>query len=117
MSAGIPGLGLGGIFFVLSALLAPVFELPRTLRGRSSRARWAAIAAHLALSLAMIAAVALLLRLGSIAAGVPAITVGVLAAVLGVAKLADLAMRAAPRARAARARIRARSMDPAEERA
>ena len=38
MSAGLPGLGLGGLFFILSALLAPLLELGRPVRGRSSRA-------------------------------------------------------------------------------
>ncbi len=40
MSAGIPGIGLGGLFFVISALLMLVFEIVRTLQGRSSAERW-----------------------------------------------------------------------------
>jgi hypothetical protein len=35
-----PGAGIGGIFYLLSAVLMPFRELYRTLRGRSSRARW-----------------------------------------------------------------------------
>jgi hypothetical protein len=58
-----PGLGLGGLFFLLSALLAPLFELPRTLRGNSSWARWRAIASHFALALVMVAALELALVL------------------------------------------------------
>src|SRR4051812_35186417 len=70
MSAGLPGFGLGGIFFILSALLAPVFELPRTLRGRSSRARWSRIAGHLALALAMIVALEVALEILVTALGI-----------------------------------------------
>ncbi len=40
MTAGIPGVGLGGLFFVISALLMVVVELYRTVQGRSSVARW-----------------------------------------------------------------------------
>jgi hypothetical protein len=62
VSAGIPGLGLGGLFFVLSALLAPVLELVPTLRGRSSVARWRAIGRQFALALAMVIALDATLR-------------------------------------------------------
>src|SRR3954466_14662291 len=70
MSAGLPGFGLGGIFFILSAPLAPLFELPRTLRGRSSRARWGRIAGHLALALAMIVALEVALEILVTALGI-----------------------------------------------
>lgn len=135
MSAGLPGLGLGGIFFILSALVAPIFELPRTVRGRSSRARWRRIAGHLALALGMIVAIEVALEIlvtalgtgtphaadvttatggagsgaGHAAAAAPAggggvelaplpvppvaVTTALLAAILGLAKLADLAVR------------------------
>src|ERR671919_1328490 len=62
MSAGLPGLGLGGLFFVLSALLAPFVELIRTTRGRSSVAAWRVVGRQFALALTMIAAVELTLR-------------------------------------------------------
>jgi hypothetical protein len=62
VSAGLPGLGLGGLFFVLLALLAPFVELIRTMRGRSSVAAWRAVGRQLALALTMIAAVELTLR-------------------------------------------------------
>jgi hypothetical protein len=58
MTAGIPGIGLGGLFFVISALLMVILELYRTVRGRSSLARWrfvgyqAAIAAGIVLATA-----------------------------------------------------------------
>ena len=70
MSAGLPGLGLGGLFFILSALLAPIFELPRTLRGRSSRARWRRIVAHMSLALAMIVAIEVTLEILVTALGI-----------------------------------------------
>jgi hypothetical protein len=63
VSAGLPGLGLGGLFFVLLALLAPFVELVRTTRGRSSVTAWRAVGREFALALTMIAAVALTLRL------------------------------------------------------
>jgi hypothetical protein len=112
MSAGLPGLGLGGLFFIFSALLAPFPELWRTLRGRSDLAAWKAIGRQLAQALAMVAAIDLTLRLTYVllsAAGVgdppPAdeatvlplnligITTGLLLLVLGGAKLAELALR------------------------
>lgn len=63
MSAGLPGLGLGGIFFILSALIAPLGELVRTARGRSSVARWVQVGRQFGLAVAMIAAVDATLRL------------------------------------------------------
>ena len=63
MSAGLPGLGLGGLFFVLSALLAPLVELIRTARGRSSVAAWRSVGRQFALALTMVAAVVLTFRL------------------------------------------------------
>lgn len=113
MSAGLPGLGLGGLFFIFSALLAPFPELWRTLRGRSDVASWKAIGRQLAQALAMIAAIDLTLRLTYVvlsAAGIgnpPAadeatvlplgligITTGLLVLVLCTAKLAELGLRA-----------------------
>jgi hypothetical protein len=113
MSAGLPGLGLGGLFFIFSALLAPFPELWRTLHGRSDLASWKAIGRQLVQALTMVAAIDLTLRLTYVvlsAAGVgdpPAadeatvlplsligITTGLLVLVLCGAKLADLALRA-----------------------
>ena len=62
MSAGLPGLGLGGLFFVISALLAPLFELQRTARGQSSRAAWRQVGRQFAIAVSMIVAVDLALR-------------------------------------------------------
>lgn len=62
MSAGLPGLGLGGIFFVLSALLAPLFELGRTFAGRSGMAAWRQVGRQFAIAVAMVIAVDLAIR-------------------------------------------------------
>jgi len=38
--AGLPGVGIGGIFYLVCALLMPFVELANTLRGRTSTKRW-----------------------------------------------------------------------------
>jgi hypothetical protein len=119
MSAGLPGLGLGGIFFVVSALLAPLFELVRLARGTSTPARRRQIARQFAMALAMIIAVDLALRavlLVASAAGVAApaaaeglsvvplaplgITGAILAGLLLASKAAHLALSVRPLRRA-----------------
>ncbi|HEY0997645.1 MAG TPA: hypothetical protein VGD77_16765, partial [Gemmatimonadaceae bacterium] len=40
MTAGLPGVGIGGIFYVVSALLMPVRAAVLTARGRRAEARW-----------------------------------------------------------------------------
>ena len=85
MSAGLPGLGLGGLFFVICALLAPFAELVRTLRGRSSAARWAETLRQFGLAVAMVGAFDLARRaIGSDALSLRtvAITAAILVAVL-----------------------------------
>jgi hypothetical protein len=59
VSAGLPGLGLGGLFFILSALLGPFVELIRTARGRSSIAAWRSVGRQFAMALAIITAMLL----------------------------------------------------------
>ena len=44
MTAGLPGTGIGGVFYLLLAVLMPFRELVRLLRGKSSVQRWAVIA-------------------------------------------------------------------------
>ena len=44
MFAGLPGTGIGGIFYLLLTLWMPVHELYLTARGRSSAERWRFIA-------------------------------------------------------------------------
>jgi hypothetical protein len=43
MTAGLPGTGIGGVFYLLSALVMPFSELAKTVRGRSSWSRWALV--------------------------------------------------------------------------
>jgi hypothetical protein len=50
MTPGMPGAGIGGIFYLLSAVLMPFRELYRTLRGRSSRARWLGVGRQVGLA-------------------------------------------------------------------
>ncbi len=113
MSAGLPGLGLGGIFFLVSALLAPFVELVRTARGQSSLASWLGVGRQFGLAVAMIVAVDGVLRLvyllGSVAGlgdghrasatvALPVlpllITLSLLALVLAAAKGMELGARA-----------------------
>jgi hypothetical protein len=112
VSAGLPGLGLGGLFFIISALLAPLPELWRLIRGRSSVAAWRMIGRQLGQATVMIAAIDLSLRLVSLAISLgglgkaPAATTGVvlplatigltsalMVTVLCAAKLAELTVR------------------------
>ncbi len=58
MSAGMPGVGIAALFFVLAALWGLVAEVALTARGRSSVARWRVVG-----------------RQSGIAAGVIAVTV------------------------------------------
>lgn len=56
MNAGLPGIGIASLFFVISALLMPVVELARTVRGQSSRERWRGVAHDWLLAVAMVGA-------------------------------------------------------------
>jgi hypothetical protein len=112
VSAGLPGLGLGGLFFIFSALLAPFRQLWRTFRGRSRSGDWAMIGRQFAQAAVMVAAIDLALRLaylGIAAAGlgntssavsatvIPLTLIGItsvlLVGVLATAKVADIAVR------------------------
>lgn len=42
MNPGLPGAGLGALFYIILALLMPLNELRLSLRGRSGRRRWLA---------------------------------------------------------------------------
>ena len=57
MFAGLPGIGVGTLFYVLMALLMPVFEIPRVLRGTSSLARWGLIIRQLVYASGIVATV------------------------------------------------------------
>lgn len=47
MTAGIPGTGIGGLYYLLLAFLMPLAEVIQVLRGRSSWKRWLAIGMQL----------------------------------------------------------------------
>jgi hypothetical protein len=55
MAAGLPGFGLSGIFFIVSALLMVPIEIVATLRGRSSLARWGTVLRSAGIALAILA--------------------------------------------------------------
>lgn len=111
MSAGLPGLGLGGLFFILAALVAPPIEAARMAGGRSSPERRRQVARQFALAVAMVAAIDLTLRgvlfAGSLVGATSApeaevvvlplaplgITTGLLLLVVAGAKLAELLLR------------------------
>ncbi len=112
MSAGLPGLGLGGLFFIFSALLAPLPELWKTLRGRSGVAAWRLVGRQFAQAVTMIVAIDLTIRLVYLALSatglgdapradtgtvLPLTLIGItsvlLVAVIGMAKLAELGLR------------------------
>ena len=59
MAAGLPGFGLSGVFFVVSALLMVPIEVVSTLRGRSSLARWGDVLRNAGTALALVAGVEL----------------------------------------------------------
>jgi hypothetical protein len=57
MTAGVPGTGVGGLFYMLTALWMPFRETGRALRGQSSRARWRLVTLQGAIALGVIASV------------------------------------------------------------
>lgn len=112
MSPGLPGLGLGGLFFLLSALIAPFVELARSVRGRTSPGAWRQVGRQFSMAVLMIVTLDLTLRgalaLGGaagIGAGPPGgdlivmslsllgFTLGLLLTVLAVAKGLQLVLR------------------------
>lgn len=58
MFAGLPGIGVGTLFYILTALWMPVREIGATLRGRSTRARWRLIAIEIVFAAGIIASIA-----------------------------------------------------------
>ncbi|MFY9269611.1 MAG: hypothetical protein WAO55_07675 [Candidatus Manganitrophaceae bacterium] len=55
MIVGLPGTGIGGLFYIVNGLLMPLFELIQLLRGRSSAERWRCVAAQSAMAAAILA--------------------------------------------------------------
>lgn len=63
MTTGLPGTGIGGLFYLLSAMLMPVWEMRRALRRRHREAaahgaRWALVLRQFALALGILAGLA-----------------------------------------------------------
>jgi hypothetical protein len=58
MFAGLPGIGVGTLFFVLTALWMPFREVWLTLYGRSSRRRWRTVAVQAVFALGIVSSVA-----------------------------------------------------------
>ena len=58
MSAGLPGIGLAGLFSLLCALLMPLVELGRTVAGRSSAQRWRVVGEQFLLAVALLVSAA-----------------------------------------------------------
>jgi hypothetical protein len=56
MNVGLPGTGIGGIFYVLLIAWLPARELWLTLHGRSGPGRWRRVAAQTALAVGIIGA-------------------------------------------------------------
>jgi hypothetical protein len=56
MTAGLPGTGLGGVFYLLSAFLMPFVEVVNTLRGRSSLRRWRMVAQQFGILVGIVSA-------------------------------------------------------------
>jgi hypothetical protein len=60
MTAGLPGTGIGGVFYLLSALFMPIIEIVMTLRGESSLARWFLVLRQLTIAASILGAMWLL---------------------------------------------------------
>ncbi len=56
MTPGLPGTGIGGLFYILSALLMPFVALVRLLLGRGDGIRWRMIAGQWSIVLGILAA-------------------------------------------------------------
>jgi hypothetical protein len=59
MFAGLPGIGVGTLFYVLTALWMPLPECVRLVRGESSVARWRLIAVQFCFALSIVASIAI----------------------------------------------------------
>jgi len=55
MNAGLPGAGIGGVFYLVLALFMPFLELYKTIRGESSLKRWLIVVRQLMMAGAIFA--------------------------------------------------------------
>jgi hypothetical protein len=56
MTVGVPGVGFGGIFYLMGALFMPVREVVRTARGESNVERWVVVATQWSLAAGILVA-------------------------------------------------------------
>ena len=56
MTAGLPGVGIGGIFYLVSALIMPVRSLIAVARGRANEAHWSMALRQASLAAGILAA-------------------------------------------------------------
>ena len=56
MTVGLPGVGIGGIFYLVSALLMPVRELGRSLRREPGARQWGLVGRQMSIALGILAA-------------------------------------------------------------
>ena len=75
-SAGLPGTGLGGLLYIMLALLMPFHELYLTVRGRSSRERWKVVAKQFAIACGILVGVELSFSWLARAGVVPQVSTG-----------------------------------------
>jgi len=55
MNAGLPGAGIGGVFYLVLALFMPFLELYKTIRGESNLQRWGIVVRQLIMAGAILA--------------------------------------------------------------
>lgn len=60
MNVGLPGTGIGGLFYLLSAFLILLYELLMTMRGKSNMKRWKIVGEQVGITITMIAAAVLM---------------------------------------------------------
>lgn len=70
MIAGLPGTGLAGLFFILSALAMPFVQVARAARGGPGRA-WRLVVTHVGIAVGMVVAVDAAARLFRVLVGSP----------------------------------------------
>jgi hypothetical protein len=66
MFAGLPGIGVGTLFYVITALVMPLVELTRLLRGDVSAARWRLVLTQFCFAVGIVLSVAVADRVLSI---------------------------------------------------
>ena len=116
MTVGVPGVGFGGIFYLIGALVMPVREVVRTARGERNVQRWAVVATQWSLAASILVALwatgwvlghvltpALLARTGTVGrlaaphnvlrVSVFAMSLGMLALLIATVRVAHLVLR------------------------